>query len=64
MRTRVRVVLTAKKEVDIEVEHEVDEDPTDLTKADRIHAMEVAECEEPTDGWTVEEVYQIGNDDE
>ena len=63
MKTRVLVELTARKEVEIVVEHEPDEDPTDLTKEDEQLAKEKAE-HDYSDGWVVNSVDELGPADE
>lgn len=57
MKTKVRVELTAIKEVEIVVEHEPDEDPTDLTKEDERLAKEVARF---FPDWVINRVDEIG----
>ena len=42
MRSRVRVTLICREEVVIEVEHEPDEDPADLTREDERSARDAA----------------------
>lgn len=51
MKSRVKVLLRAEQEVEIEVEHKSDEDPVDLTPEDRATAVAMAEW---TDDWEVE----------
>lgn len=43
MKTRVMVLMRAEREVEIEVEHGEDEDPTDLTREDQQNAKSLAD---------------------
>lgn len=42
MKTKVRVTLTCDTEVELEVDHDPNEDPTDLTKEDSRRARDAA----------------------
>lgn len=42
MKTKVIVTLRGEEQVEMEVEHEPDEDPTDLTKEDMRRARDLA----------------------
>lgn len=56
MKTRVRVTLVASTEVEIDVEHQKDESPTDLTKADIQKARSLADVDWR---WDVQDVEVI-----
>lgn len=51
MKTRVKVMLYAEQEVEIEVEHAEGDDPTDLTEDD---AKRVISAAEPSASWEVD----------
>jgi len=59
MKTRVRVELTAIREVEIVVEHDEDSDPTDLTRKEEQEAMAEAARSQASD-WVVTQVDEIG----
>lgn len=56
MKTKVIVTLVASTEVEIEVEHEADESPTDLTKADIQKARSSADVDWR---WDVTDVVEV-----
>lgn len=56
MKTKVSVTLVAETQVEIEVEHGEDEDPTDLTKEDRQRAYRDAD---PLPTWNVDRVEVV-----
>jgi len=62
MKTKVLVELMARKEVEIVVEHEPDEDPTDLTKEDEGFAKDIVAF--GSTDWVVNRVDELGPTDE
>lgn len=43
MKTKVRVKLVAETKVEIDVEHQEDEDPTDITREDKQRAIRLTQ---------------------
>lgn len=56
MKTRVRVTLRGEEQVEMEVEHEPDEDPTDLTKDDMRRARGIAGVDS---SWDIADVETV-----
>jgi hypothetical protein len=56
MKTRVRVRLVCEEEVEIDVEHEPDDDPCDLTEEDKKRAFREASS---FADWDVDDVDKV-----
>lgn len=59
MKTRVRVRLTAEIQVDIEVEHDEFDDPTDLNTKERNEAKALAAGYVGASEWSIEKAWSL-----